>query len=54
MNDNDLNNYSEFLTEYGIATKEEINLVTKINGWKGESLNDILYIRIGYRSLEQY
>ena len=54
MNDNDLNNYSEFLTEYGIATEEEINLVTNINGWNGESLNDILYVKTGYRSLEQY
>lgn len=42
-----------YLIEYGIATKEEIILVTKINGYTGETLNDILYVRTGYRSFEQ-
>ncbi len=50
----DLDKYFDLLIEYGIATKEEIILVTHINGWNGTSLNDILYVRTGYRSWEQY
>lgn len=43
-----------FIIEYGIATEEEIDLVTKINGYTEESLNDIIYAREGYRSMNQY
>lgn len=50
----DLNEYMENLIEYGIATGDEIILVTKINGWSIESLDDILYVRTGYRDWEQY
>jgi hypothetical protein len=28
-------------------------LVTKINGFSVETMNDILYVRTGYRSIEQ-
>lgn len=42
-----------FLIDNGIATAEEIDLVIKINGYTIESLNDILYVRTGYRSIEQ-
>ena len=37
----------EFLIEHGIATEEEIRLVTCINGWNDESLDDIYYAREG-------
>lgn len=43
----------EFLLDYQIATEEEISLVCSINGENLESLEDILYVRTGYRSLEQ-
>ena len=43
----------DFLIESYIATNEEISLVTKINGYTVETLNDILYVRTGYRSVEQ-
>ena len=42
------------LIEYGIATQEEICLVTSINGTNEDSYNSILYSRTGYRSLEQW
>ena len=42
------------LIEHGIATHEEILLVTKINGWNKDSMNDILFVRTGYRDWEQY
>ena len=50
----DLDIYFESLMEHGIATEEEIILVTKINGWTSETLNDILYVRTGYRCWEQF
>ena len=37
----------EFLIENGIATEEEIKLVTCINGWNEESFDDIYYVRCG-------
>lgn len=41
------------LTELGIATSEEIGLVTALMGRSEETLNSILYVRTGYRTLEQ-
>ena len=46
--------FFDFLVEYGIATEEEIRLVTSINGYNEETLNDILYVRTGNRSIEQF
>lgn len=43
----------ETLVELGIATDEEIGLVTALNGRNEKVLNDILYVRTGYRNLEQ-
>lgn len=37
----------------GIATDDEIKLVTDINGLTEETLNDIIYARTGYHSIEQ-
>lgn len=42
------------LLDYEIATKEELQLVTSINGYSEDSLNAVLYSRTGYRSWEQY
>jgi uncharacterized protein YajQ (UPF0234 family) len=45
--------YWDFLTENDIATDDEIRLVTEINGLTLEAMTDILYVRTGYRNLEQ-
>ena len=42
------------LVEYGIATNEEIGLVVALNGKSTKTLNDILYVRTGCRTLEQF
>lgn len=42
------------LVNEGIATDEEINLVTGLNGYSEETLNSILFYRTGYRDLDQY
>jgi len=44
----------ETLIAHGIATENEIALVTSINGHTEETLESILYSRTGYRSLVQY
>lgn len=41
------------LEELGIATREEIGLAVALCGTNEETLNRILYIRTGYRTIEQ-
>ena len=43
----------DYLLSWGIATEEEIALVTSIMGYNLEALEGILYSRVGYRTLEQ-
>ena len=43
----------EYLSDYGIATESELRLVTNINGYTIETLNDIIYAKTGYRDIEQ-
>lgn len=44
---------ADFIVDNCIATEAELELVTNINGWKVETLLDILRVRTGYRSIEQ-
>lgn len=50
---NDLEKIWDYIIETGIATEEELNLITCINGYNGKTLNDVIYARTGYRSMEQ-
>lgn len=43
----------DYLVECGIATEDEVSLVTSINGYNKESMEDILYSRTGYRDFDQ-
>ena len=43
----------DYIIEQEIATENEVSLVTSINGTNLDTLEDILYVRTGYRSLEQ-
>ena len=43
----------DLLLQYNIATENELQLVTTINGYNIDSLNDILYARTGLRNIEQ-
>ena len=52
MNDKELYIW-ETLVELGIATDEELGLVTAINGTNEHTLNKVLYVRTGYNTLEQ-
>ncbi len=42
------------IIEQDIATIEELRLVCNINGYNVETLESVIYARIGYRSLEQW
>ena len=44
----------DFLEDMEIATKNELQLITNINGYNLEALESVLYARTGYRDLEQY
>lgn len=46
--------YYDFLIDEGIATEKELELITSINGYNIDTLNDVLYCRTGYRDYEQY
>ena len=43
----------DLLIEYGVATQEELELVTCINGYNIDTLNDVIYARTGYQNIEQ-
>ena len=43
----------ETLVDMGIATEEELQLVTSINGYNIDTLNDVIYVRTGYHDIEQ-
>lgn len=47
------NNAWDYVVENGIATEEELRLVTNINGFTTDTINDVIYARTGYRSVEQ-
>lgn len=51
--DRQLEELWDLIIEYNIATDDEIRLVTSSNGYNMESLNDIIYVRTGYRNIEQ-
>lgn len=42
------------IIEQNIATIEELRLVCNINGYNVETLDSVIYARVGYRSLEQW
>ena len=43
----------DYLEETGIATNDELRLVSNICGYSLESMESVLYAKTGYRSLEQ-
>jgi hypothetical protein len=43
----------EELIDLGLFTAEELELITNINGYSIDTLNDCLYSRYGYHSLSQ-
>lgn len=42
-----------YLVDNGFFTQAELELITSINGYNIDTLNDALYARYGYHSLDQ-
>ena len=42
------------LIDLGMFTKEELDLLTYINGFNFQTLEDALYCRYGYGSVDQF
>lgn len=43
----------DYLVAYGIATEDELKLITNINGFNMESLNSVIYARTSFKDYEQ-
>lgn len=43
----------DYLIEQCVATEDELQLITNINGFSVETLNDVIYARTGYRDYYQ-
>lgn len=50
---NEIGRLWDNLIIYEIATENELQLITSINGYNLETLEDVLYCRTGYRSRDQ-
>lgn len=48
-----IENIWDYLIENEIATEETLKIITAINGYSIETLNDVIYATTGYRDLEQ-
>lgn len=42
------------ITELGIATESELQLVTSLNGYSIDTLNSVVYVRTAYNTLSDY
>jgi hypothetical protein len=43
----------DYIIDNGLASEEALRLVTNINGYNEDTLNDVIYSTTGYRDLEQ-
>ena len=43
----------DFIIDNNIATESELQLVTSINGWTEETMNDVIYAKKGLHDYEQ-
>lgn len=44
----------DYLIDCEIVSQKTIDILTAINGYNENTLNDILYFTTGYRNIEQY
>lgn len=49
-----LEEYENYLIENLGVDEEVVSVVCAINGYNEQSLDDILYVKFGYRDLEQF
>lgn len=44
----------DLIIDNSIATEEELQLITSINGYRMDVLNDVIEVRTGYHDIFQY
>ena len=44
----------DLIINYELATDQSLQLVTRLNGYTLETMEDVLYALTGYRSYEQF
>lgn len=49
-----LEQYYNYLTNYELVSGETLDIITSINGYNEDTLDDVLYVVSGYRDIEQY
>jgi hypothetical protein len=49
----DVEDLWSYFEDNELFTSKELELITGMNGYSVETLNDALYVRYGYRSLDQ-
>jgi hypothetical protein len=50
---NKVNEIWDYIVDKNIASEEALTLITNINGYSVDTLNDVIYALTGYRSMEQ-
>jgi hypothetical protein len=50
---NKVNEIWDYIVDNSIASEEALTLITNINGYSVDTLNDVIYAMTGYRSMEQ-
>lgn len=49
-----LEEYYNYLIDTSIVSEETVNIITDINGYSKNTLDDILYCKTGYRDIKSY
>ena len=50
----ELEKYYDYLIDSSIASEETINIITDINGYNEQTLDNVLYCVTGYRDIKSY
>lgn len=50
----DVNEIYSYMIDYGLVSEEALNIITNINGYNEDTLNDVLYCVSGYHDIKQY
>lgn len=50
----DVNEIYNYMIDYELVSEEALSIITSINGYNEDTLNDVLYCVSGYHDMEQY
>lgn len=50
----ELEEYYDYLIDTNIVSEETLNVITSINGYNKNTLDDVLYCVTGYRDIKSY